>query len=182
VAGAYSITLEPVPKTFERLQRNINVNDINKLVDARCCAVGKTNGSIKFSSDCDTTNQVVDDKYGGNWVEVPVMSLDEILDTLKPTLIKIDVEGYEPEVIQGARETLKSDSLLAVLLETVNPEIENALKKNGFISSSYDPFTRKLSASSESHLSNNYLWVKPTDQVIERCQSAPKYQALGINF
>lgn len=180
--GTNSVTLEPVPQTFERLQRNININDISNLVDARCCAVGAINGAIKFSSDCDTTNQVVDDKYNGAWVEVPVLSLDEILQTLKPTLIKIDVEGYEPEVIEGAKETLKSDSLLAILLETVNAEIENALKANGFIFASYDPFTRKVSTSNVNHVSNNYLWIKNVDQVVARCQAAPKFQALGIKF
>ena len=182
VVGADSITLEPVPNTFSRLQRNISINEISSLVDARCCAVGAANGAIKFSSDCDTTNRVVDDKYKGTSVEVPVMSLDEILQTLKPTLIKIDVEGYEPEVMEGAKETLKNDSLLAVLLETVNSEIENALKENGFISASYDPFTRKVSTSNVNHVSNNYLWIKNVDQVRERCQTAPEYQALGINF
>lgn len=182
VTGANSVTLEPVPQTFDRLKRNININDISNLVDAHCCAVGATSGAIKFSSDCDTTNQVVDGKYNGAWVEVPVISLDEILQALKPTLIKIDVEGYEPEVMEGAKETLKSDSLLAVLLETVNSEIESALKENGFISANYDPFTRKVSTLNVNHVSNNYLWIKNVDQVIERCQSAPKYQALGIKF
>ncbi len=182
VAGANSLALEPVPQTFERLRRNININEINSLVDARCCAIGAISSVIKFSSDCDTTNQVIGDEYKGAWIEVPVVPLDEILQTLKPTLIKIDVEGYEPKVIDGAKETLKSDSLLAVLLETVNPEMESILKGNGFISAYYDPFTRELSTSSVNHVSNNYLWVKNLDHVIERCQFSPKYQALGIDF
>ena len=183
VTGANSVALEPVPQTFERLKRNINLNEISFLVDARCCAVGANSSVIKFSSDCDTTNQVISgDEYKGKWIEVPVLSLDEILQTLKPTLIKIDVEGYEPNVIDGAKETLKSDSLLAVLIETVNPEIENILKEHGFISAYYDPFTRKVSTFNVNDVSNNYLWVKNIDQVIKRCQVSPKYQALGINF
>jgi FkbM family methyltransferase len=182
VAGANSVTLEPVPQTFERLKRNININEISSLVDARCCAVGATSSIIKFSNDCDTTNQAIGDEYKGTWIEVPVLSLDEILQTLKPTLIKIDVEGYEPKVIEGAKETLKSDSLLAILLETVNSEIENILKENGFIAAYYDPFTRKVSTSNANHVSSNYLWVKNIEQIIERCQVSPKYQALGINF
>lgn len=40
VVGANSFTLEPVPETFKRLKRNININDIVSLVDARCCAAG----------------------------------------------------------------------------------------------------------------------------------------------
>jgi len=182
VVGAYSLSLEPVPTTFERLTRNININALNDLVKTRCCAVGKYSGSLRFSSDCDTMNHVVDDKYIGVSIEVPVEALDTILETLKPTLIKIDVEGYEPEVIHGAISTLMCDSLLAILLETVNPEIEIALKNSGFKCANYDPFTRNLLLSNSNHLSSNYLWIKNHTEVLARCKSAIKYQALGIDF
>jgi len=182
VIGANSLSLEPVPVTFERLIRNININEINNLVDSRRCAVGNANGTLKFSSDCDTTNQVVDENYVGVAIEVPVTSLDTMLENLKPTLIKIDVEGYEPQVIEGAIKTLMCDSLLAILLETVNPEIERALKNSGFNSASYDPFERNLLMSANNQLSSNYLWIKNSDLVIDRCKSAPKQKALGILF
>ena len=182
VIGTNSLTLEPVPQTFERLQRNIDINNISYLVDARCCAVGASSDAIKFSVDRDTTNQVVDDKYNGTWIEVPVVSLDKLLQDSKPTLIKIDVEGYESEVMKGSEKILKSDSLLAILLETVNSEIENSLTDNGFIPVNYDPFSRKILASNINHVGNNYLWIKNVDQVTERCESAHKYEALGISF
>ncbi|MEE3718384.1 FkbM family methyltransferase [Tumidithrix elongata RA019] len=182
VVGAHSLSLEPIPITFERLRRNININDIHSLVDARCCAVGRESGFLRFSSDCDTTNQVVNEQYIGTSIEVPVKSLDQILEALKPTLIKIDVEGYEPEVIQGAINTLMCGSLLAILLETVNTEIEETLQKAGFRAAGYDPFKKALLMPSSSLLSNNYLWIKNCNQVLERCQSAPKYKALGIYF
>lgn len=38
-------------------------------------------------------------------IEVPVMTLDSF--ALRPTFIKIDVEGYEHRVLQGASETIK---------------------------------------------------------------------------
>ncbi|NUN63526.1 FkbM family methyltransferase [Pseudanabaena biceps] len=183
VSGANSLSLEPVPTTFKHLTRNININELSQLVEARCCAVGKASGSIQFSTDCDTTNQVVDSTYTGVSIEVPVMSLDEILKTSKPTLIKIDVEGYEPEVIQGAINTLSCSSILAILLETVNPEIEVTLQNNGFSNASYDPFTRTLTTSSiNNHRGNNYLWIKNPDQIIDRCRKSDKYEALGIYF
>jgi FkbM family methyltransferase len=77
-------------------------------------------------------NQVVAADYKGNSIEVPVESLDYILEKLQPTLIKIDVEGFEPEVIEGSRKILTSDSVLAVLLETVDPSIEKILRESGF--------------------------------------------------
>lgn len=115
VVGAKSLTLEPVPKTFSYLQENIRINKIEKLVDSRCCAAGSHHGTIKFSTDRDTTNYVVQENYSGKSMNVPVMPLEELLQELQPSLIKIDVEGYEPEVIRGAEKILKYDSLLAIL-------------------------------------------------------------------
>lgn len=182
VAGANSFSIEPVPATFQRLRRNINLNDISSLVDSRCCAVGQEHGVIKFTSDLDTTNQVVSGDYQGNIIEVSVESLDYLLDNLQPTLIKIDVEGFEPEVIAGAIETLQCDSLLAILLETVNSEIEKALKDAGFETASYDPFKRELVVAGTTHSSNNYLWIRDSSQIINRCKAAPEYQLLGSCF
>ena len=34
-----------------------------------------------------------------------------------PSLIKIDVEGYENEVINGAEKTLENQSLKAIIIE-----------------------------------------------------------------
>ncbi|MDB9451323.1 FkbM family methyltransferase [Dolichospermum circinale] len=182
VVGANSLAIEPVPTTYKRLRRNININDISSLVDSRCCAAGKNHRSIKFSSDMDTTNQVVAADYKGNSIEVPVESLDYILEKLQPTLIKIDVEGFEPEVIEGSRKILTSDSVLAVLLETVDPSIEKTLRESGFQSASYDPFQRELKTSAHNHLSNNYLWIRNLSKITDRCKTAPKYQVLGVDF
>ncbi|PZO38685.1 MAG: FkbM family methyltransferase [Pseudanabaena frigida] len=182
VVGANSFAIEPVPKTFQCLQRNISINNINSLVDSHCCAAGKNSGLLKFSTDLDTTNQVVNSDYSGTWIEVPVESLDRMLKQLQPTLIKIDVEGFEPDVILGAFQTLKCDSLLAILLETVNSDIKKSLQDSGFQPASYDPFNRALNLSDINQSSNNYLWIKNSQIIINRCKSAPKYRALGIYF
>jgi FkbM family methyltransferase len=182
VAGANSFSIEPVPATFRRLQRNINLNDISSLVASRCCAAGQKQGVIKFTSDLDTINQVVDSDYQGNTIEVPVESLDSLLENLRPTLIKIDVEGFEPDVIAGAIKMLKCDSLLAILLETVNSGIEKILKDAGFEPANYDPFKRELVTSGSTYSSNNSLWIRNSSQIINRCKSAPVYQVLGSSF
>jgi FkbM family methyltransferase len=182
VVGAKSFTLEPVPETFKRLKRNINLNDIVSLVDARCCAAGLTNGSLMFSESLDTMNKVVNADYLGRCIEVPVESLDVMLDKLQPTLIKIDVEGFEPAVIAGAIKTLLRDSLLAVLLETVTPEIKEILQKSGFEPFSYDPFKRELLNTVPIYSSNNYLWLRNPTQTLERCKSASRYEVLGVSF
>lgn len=101
---------------------------------------------------------------------------------VSPPLIKIDVEGFEPEVIAGASKILACDSLLAILLETVDSEINKTLKDFGFEPASYDPFQRKVEISVNNRLNNNYLWIRKPSQVLDRCKSDPKFQALGIFF
>lgn len=182
VVGAKSFTLEPVPKTFKYLKRNIYLNEIEHLVDARCCAAGLAIGSLMFSTNLDTMNKVVTTDYEGSSIEVPVESLDKLLDNLKPTLIKIDVEGFEPEVIAGAKNTLLCNSLLAVLLETVTPEIQEILQESGFESVSYDPFKRELLNKDAKRSGDNYLWIRHPSLVIERCKTATKHEVLGISF
>jgi FkbM family methyltransferase len=182
VIGANSFSIEPVPKTFQYLQRNINLNNISSLVDSRCCAAGESQNTLKFSSDLDTTNHVVSIDYVGDIIEVPVESLDHMLDKLRPILIKIDVEGFEPEVIAGAAKVLLCDSLLAILLETVDETIEKRLRDSGFQPAGYDPFKRELTTSDKRCLSNNYLWVRNPGKITDRCKSAPQYQVLGVKF
>ncbi|WP_404786651.1 FkbM family methyltransferase [Altericista sp. CCNU0014] len=182
VVGANSFTIEPVPATYKRLRRNINLNDISSLVESRCCAAGQNHGVLKFSSDLDTTNQVVDPDYSGSSIEVPVETLDQLLDKLHPVLMKIDVEGFEPDVMAGAVKTLACNSLLAILLETIDPKIEKILRENGFEPASYDPFKREFQTSASEHVSNNFLWIRNPLQIIERCKAAPKYKVLGITF
>lgn len=183
VVGAKSISIEPIPKTFRHLQQNVNINEINSLVDCLCCAIGKENGSVKISSDKDTMNKVIYGEYLGESLEVPVKALDDLLNSLNPTVIKIDVEGFEEEVIQGALSILESTSLLALLLETVSPKTENSLLNAGFIPASYNPFTRELFTPPKvNYKSNNYLWIKNQEKVSERCQKSSQYKALGISF
>jgi FkbM family methyltransferase len=182
VVGANSFAIEPVPKTFGYLHRNINLNEISSLVDSRCCAVGRNHGLLKFSSDLDTTNRVVDSNYSGSSIEVPVQTLDRMMEQLQPTLIKIDVEGFESEVIAGALKTLSCSSLLAILIETVEPNTKEILKEYGFEPAIYQPFQRDLQISESNHLSSNYLWIRNRSEIVRRCKSAPIYQSLGVDF
>ncbi len=49
--------------------------------------------------------------------EIGVRPLAEILKDESPALIKIDAEGFETAVIEGASKTLQNPSLNTVILE-----------------------------------------------------------------
>lgn len=114
--------------------------------------------------------------------QVEVRTLDEILEGVHPILIKIDVEGYEPEVITGAQRTLQNPSLLALQIETVNKYIKGEVEAAGFHQASYDPFMRHISLSRENSLgapSNNYLFIRDLDVCADRVAAAARRSVAG---
>src|SRR5436853_116912 len=83
----------------------------SRLVGARVAChnvgVGGRPGVLRFTATEDVTNHVLaagEEAPGA--VERPVRTLDELLGAEAPTLLKIDTEGFETEVIAGAAATL----------------------------------------------------------------------------
>ena len=97
------LAMEPHPRTFGYLQRNIAMNSFRNIT-ARNVALGAQTATVAFSSSrLDDQNRVLD--VGG--IRVPVHTLDELCADLDPiALLKIDTEGYELPVLQGAASVL----------------------------------------------------------------------------
>ena len=186
VVGARSITIEPVLHTFRRLERNLRVNAIEARVEAIRCVVGRAEGQIRFSVDRDTVNQVVGDDYAGESELLPVKTMDALLSARGPILWKVDVEGFETEVLSGAEQALRDSKLLAVLLESDSPEIRATMAAAGFVKASYDPFSRGLresvGAAEPDRFRHNNLWVRDLAQVRARCGSARRFTVLNSQF
>lgn len=97
--------IEPHPRTFRYLEENIQLNGFRQVVPL-CTALGASSGSVSFSDRrSDDQNVVV---AGSGPLSVPVQRLDSIEIREGPIrLCKIDVEGYEPFVLEGAGDLLK---------------------------------------------------------------------------
>lgn len=114
---ADTISIEPVPSTFSNLINNISINQIQEKVKALNIALGSQKGTIAFTSTYDTINHVAID-FDKDTIIVNIVTLDEILIGQKiPTLLKIDVEGFETEVINGAKKTINEHELKAIIIE-----------------------------------------------------------------
>lgn len=117
-AGARGLALEPVPSTYARLMDNLLVNNLLGRVRAINSGASESEQTLYFSADQDTTNHVVAGPRGENstkTIAVPTVPIDAILDGTDATVLKIDVEGYEYEVIRGAQKTLSKAN--AVIIE-----------------------------------------------------------------
>lgn len=116
--GAEVIAIEPIPSTFQALRRNVVLNEFGDRIQALNIGLGKEAGELRFTADRDTVNHVLaEGEIVEKVVTVPIRRLDDVLDGRVPVLMKIDVEGFETEVIAGAQKTLSSPVLQAVIME-----------------------------------------------------------------
>ena len=182
VAGADVTAIEPVPATFARLKRNVNVNEIGNRVNLHMAAVGAQEGSLEFSIDQDTTNHVVGRDYPGKSIHVPVVTIDGVLQHHRAIMWKVDVEGFEREVLMGAVDSLADPGLQIVILEGDDLVIAEMMKGGGFSRFIYEPFQRAFRACGAKEAVNNHLWIRDLAQVQARCQMAPVYSVLGVKF
>lgn len=182
VCGARSIAVEPDPGTIKALRRNVEANGIGERVRIVEAALGATPGVARFTVGQDTMNHVADDA-DLNVREVYLRTLDDVIGDDRPTLLKMDVEGFEPQVIAGAMGTIAKSSLGAVITETADEQVCDALVHAGFVHATYDPYSRTLATGARLSAlgSANTLFVRG-DWVAERLKSAPLVRAAGVSF
>ena len=183
---ADTISIEPVPSTFSNLINNISINQIQNKVTALNIALGSQKSSLAFTNTLDTINHVATDSEKDTIV-VNVETLDDILINRKiPTLLKIDVEGFETEVIKGGKTTINENELKAIIIELNGSgdrygyseiEIHEVLIHAGFNPYFYDPFARIIKMS-EGFGTHNTIYIRDIEFVNERLINADKVKIL----
>lgn len=185
VSGANTIAVEPVPKTFSRLRKNTRYNDLDDLVTLYNCGIGATAATQRFTATLDTVNHVLlDSEIDLNAVEVPVYPLDNVLQDRNPVCIKIDVEGFEQEVVDGGFSTLQNTSVCGIVMELngsgerygYRDEVLHAtMLRHDFAPFAYEPFQRALKRLPDwNRERGNTLYVRNLDFVRERLNGAPE--------
>lgn len=111
IPGVVVVSLEPVPSTFAKLQRNIALNG-RKNVHALNMAASRQAGSLGMACGLDSAVNHIATAHSPDphTIMVEVDTLDAICDRLQlsPALMKIDVEGHESDVLAGAVQCLAS--------------------------------------------------------------------------
>jgi FkbM family methyltransferase len=177
VCGAKSIAVEPDPTTMKHLRRNLEINGLQDMVVTKLIAIGAHEGCANFSVGLDCINHVVVDGMA-NVQQVRMEALDKIAACVELTMIKIDVEGYEAEVLLGAKETLRKPSLKVVLTEDHSPAVIAPLVAAGFERYRYDPFARALMPA-QMEEDGNALFVRDLDFIKARISTASTFRVLN---
>lgn len=184
--GANTIAVEPIPTTFRNLKNNVFINNIQDLVTMLNIGLGSQIGRILFTKGGDTLNHVAISNEIDT-IEVDIDTLDNILAHQQPTLLKIDVEGFETEVLKGAEMILRQDRLQAIIIELNGSGsrygydeqyIHNLLITAGFIACQYNPFSRVLSKIG-TYGHHNTIYIRNFDNVTSRLMSARKFRIHG---
>ncbi len=191
VAGTRVIAVEPVSETAGRLWENVQLNGCTDRVELRRVAAGAERSSVTMIVDDGATNRVAApaDVAGHRTRIVHVLPLDEIVGNRKATILKIDVEGLEMDVLRGAAALLSDPGLLAVMVETngsgesygqSDGAILELLGWYGFHMTSYDPWTRELRHATALSSADNTIFVRQETDLGIRLRDAPRCHVRGF--
>lgn len=123
ICGAERVhSFEPRPSVHARLAANVQLNDLTDRVTLHQVALTDTPGDLSLT-------------FGGKTNIVPGMRLDDLVSE-PVALIKMDVEGMEPVVLDGARRLLRRSRPIVFAEAGTAPEyyaVRQAMKRHGYI-------------------------------------------------
>lgn len=183
VDGTTVIAVEPSTATADRLEENVRLNGLEDRIAVGRVAAGATSGGeVEVTKGLDARNRVVrptrfvqgqprSEAPPAESETVPLATVDSLTAGSAVALLKVDVEGYEFEVLSGATDLLESHRP-ALILETNDVEpVRMLLDRHGYTVVSYDPATRRLEAKGPLRAtagSKNVLAVADLDEAAAR--------------
>jgi FkbM family methyltransferase len=128
------VAFEPHPFTFQLLNRQI---ELNKRSNIRAVNLGlsELDGDVRFSNvDGSSTNSIVaDSDNSSSTIIVPVVQADHFIQDEVPHIVKIDVEGFEREVLLGFQQRMQEVKMMIVEVSRNEQAVYAIFEKNGFV-------------------------------------------------
>lgn len=180
-ASGVLIAVEPVFETFNQLQKNIELNNLAHVVKPVMEALADAKGSSKIfipdtsgSSAASTRN--LHEEEGHRTQTVLLNTLDNLMSSLQIEecdLIKIDVEGAEFLVLQGASDTIKKHKpiIFAELLRKWSSKFSyhpnsvlQFLADRGYSCWGVSPQLRHITQFTDMDQETNFIFVHTSDK------------------
>lgn len=120
------VAIEGHPDNSGRLRAWVERNGLELAIDVVAAAAGDHVGTATMTVNGSTMGHTLstgtETRGAAPAIDVPLVTLDAVRETRphlrwRRTFLKIDVEGYEWEVLQGAQDLLASGDLAAVIWE-----------------------------------------------------------------
>jgi len=137
--------VEPVLSTFKQMEKNVRLNNSTNVSTFQLAFGGERNEkSAIYVSGKSNLSSMSRDAVGGTLEfsqEVVMETVDNFLkDKAPPNIVRMDVEGFEYEIIKGMHETLKGNVKILVELHPLPrymkpgkmEEIFQILEQNNF--------------------------------------------------
>ena len=97
--------IEPDPSNYRMLIRNIKLNDYRNITTMNL-AIGNEAGKICLKSDLISNATRICRDGEEPYAEVEMKTLDSLFPETKVDFVRMDVEGYEFNILQGMREII----------------------------------------------------------------------------
>lgn len=187
ICGAQTFAFEPCRDTMELLGENVVLNNLQHRITIIHAAVGSNDGEAYFTHNEDTKNHIIanDELFNTAVAKVKVMTADSLNNN--PVLVKIDVEGFETEVLKGMAEIIKQTFLKVIIIELngsgirygfLEDTIHLQLMNYGFKPYKYDPFNRSLAQLNRYGIQNT-IYCRDMEFVNERIKTGRHFKVMG---
>jgi len=133
------LAFEPVPTTFDILKSNKTINNFNQ-IELYQFALGNKEETVTIYPEKENRGGAsILNHQLNEGVKIEVKRLDDLTINSKINVIKIDVEGFELDVLKGGIKTIKSDKPNLIIEHSIDRnntaeqyEIYKWLKDLGF--------------------------------------------------
>lgn len=168
--NGHVFAFEPDEINFDKLNTNIRINELSNRITTVRKAVSNDCGIINFTVGLDAQNHITSNQEGQK-VSIDSVNLDFYFkenNIQHIAYLKIDVEGFELNVLQGCPEFMAAKRIDIIQLEINNTirnsgasvnEVLNTLEENLYTLCSYDIIENKLTRITFNPEKENYFAI-----------------------
>lgn len=136
-SSGFVYAVEPAPDNYRQLLKNIELNNLSEQFETYNIGISNKTGNERFYISTHSNlhtfiKEGYDGKYvtqgtGSEYLEVKVIDLSTFInDKRKIDLVRMDVEGYEVEILEGLEDAIISSSFSGdIVFECHFPKYDN---------------------------------------------------------